>query len=115
MIIKEKPQFVYTGQKDTYKSRWLNLKWSEYKPEERYGGIFFIIQTGNERIHCYYKNPLDVIEAAKTKIYAKGRGADVSGKATIWFHDLNADKEVMCAVVEKNIHRYYEPIERFNH
>lgn len=115
MVVKEKPQFVYTGQKDSYKVRWFDLKWTDYKPEERYGAIFFIIKVNNERIHCYYNNPLEVIETAKKKIYARGRGADAYGKATVWFKDLNSGKEVLCATVEKNVHRYYEPVERFYH
>lgn len=115
MTIQEKPQFVYTGQKDNYKVKWLDLKWTDYRPKEKYGAIFFIIKVNNERIYCYLKNPFEIIEVAKKKIYARGRGANAYGKATIWFEDLNTNKEILCAIIEKNVHRFYEPITRFNH
>ena len=115
MVIKEKPEFVYTGQKDTYKVKWYNTNIPNTIPEEKNGAILFIIVLDDVRINYYNSNPLKVEEYVKKRIEAKGRGADAFGRARVFWRDIKTGKEHLCLIVDKNVHRYYEPVERFKH
>lgn len=115
MTIHEKPDFVYTGQKDFFDVKFYN---SEKKAKlDSYGNYIAFILLDNSRIDVLMRNPLSIVEYAKRKIVAKGkRGArNAYGNCKIFFIDEETGKDFTAATIDMQRTRYYEPIERFNH
>lgn len=117
MIVKEKPKFVYTGAKVQYREQWYNQNKDYVAETNSAGAIHWIIKTGGERIDCYYGDPNRLIEYVRRRVavYTIGSRANSTGTAKVYIKDVNSGEEVMVLVVEKSVHRYYEPVERFNH
>ena len=117
MVLIEKPKFVYTGAKIQYREQWCNQNKGYVAETNSAGTIHWIIKTGGERIDCYYRDPNRLIEHVRRRVavHTTGSRANSSGIARVYIKDVNSGEEVMALVVEKIVHRYYEPVERFNH
>lgn len=117
MVLVEKPKFVYTGAKVQYREQWCNQNKGYVAETNSAGTIHWIIKTGGERIDCYYGDPNRLIEHVRRRVavHTTGSRANSSGIARVYIKDVNSGEEVMVLVVEKMVHRYYEPVERFNH
>ena len=116
MILVEKPKFVYTGEKVQYREQWCNQNKDYVAETNSAGAIHWIIKTGGERID-FYDNPSRLIEHVRRRVavHTTGSRANSTGTARVCIKDVNSGEEVMVLVVEKLVHRYYEPVTRFNH
>ena len=116
MVLVEKPKFVYTGEKVQYREQWYNQNKNYIAETNSAGTIHWIIKTGGERID-YYGNPSRLIEHVRRRVavHTTNNRANSAGTARVYIKDVSSDEEVMVLIVEKMVHRYYEPVERFNH
>lgn len=115
MVIHEKPDFVYTGQKDFHEITYYNV--SKTAKMDDHGNFIAVILLDNCRIDIKMKTLSVIIDYAKKKIVAKGkRGArNAYGKCKILLVDEKSSVEFTAAVINLQRTRYYEPINRFEH
>lgn len=101
----ENNKFVCVGKDESYRVKWGRING---KPKMEFNQICFTILTPIERIDCHFASPIQAVEFAKRKIYAKGRGANASGSVkVIWYDTEDNNSEQLLATIEKNIHRRF--------
>lgn len=114
MRVVEKPKFVYTGDKTSYSEKWYHIN-DGYTAETVGGTTHWIVKTGGERIDCYYGNPNDLIEYVRRRIVVGGDRVNPSGTGRVYIKDAKTQEEICVLRVDKFVHRYYEPVTRFDH
>lgn len=119
-MIKEKPKFVYTGEKEEFTVHWLNTNKKDLKAKLDKNGKFIAVVVVDDygRIEGHYSTPMDAVEYAKKKILTKslkGQRKYAVGKARVLLIDETTGKEFDVAAIIKNVKRYYEPVSRFDH
>lgn len=117
-MLIEKPKFVYTGSKDIFDIKWLELNIDGLKIKTNSCGYQnFIVIYDDRRSEGWYQNIFEVVKRVEKRILTKGEGRGKKfayGSARILWRD-EYDCEHEAALVSKITTRYYEPVSRFNH
>lgn len=95
----KKTEFTYCGKHEKYDVTWFNDTSNGEKPKMRGTLQEFIVVLEDVRINCYFVNPMDVLEYAKTKIATHGRGT-ATGNAYIYWITESGREIAACKIVK---------------